>query len=436
MTKNQISFRTPRSRPLRRLLLTTVFGLALPFAGAAPAMAAKIAGKFNGGAKTISVSGVSPDLGVSLHNSAAQACPCRGTRGVVDQKTTAAIDAPGILSVQATVATAYGDKTKDTAATSQSATLTGLSLLGGLITADALEAVATVDATSSSFTESDAGTKIVNLVVNGAPVDPNVADNTIIPLPGFGSVTVKETSSGGNKQQAHESVDMLEIDITKTNSLGLPVGAKLIIGQAKAGYDRMQPEVALSGGATGLIANADAGDLIDEAAGSAAAIGIPGCSGTNGKTLTKSVTDLNVPGLLSLGTITNSALGSEGKTSLASTSSTASNVSLLGGLVTAKSIAAVAQESSAGGVDTPSTAGSSFVSLAILGVPVDPNLPPNSTLALPGVGSIIINEQKLGATSAVQVNGLHIKVSQQNALGLAVGANIVVAHAAAVAKRF
>ena len=420
----------------RLRLLAGVFGLALPIAGAAPAMAAKILGQFSGGAQSVGVSGVSPDLGLSLHNSAAEGCPCRGTRGVVEQKSTASINVPDIMSVQATIATAYGDKSRRMAVTSQSATITGLNLFEGMITADALEAVASVTATDSTLSKSDTGTTITNLVVNGTPIDPNVADNTVIALPGLGSVTIKKVSGGKNSQQAHESVEMLDVDITTKNSLGLPVGAKLVIGRAKAGYDREQPESILSGGGSGLDANAQAGSELDEAAGSAASIGIPGCSGTNGKTLTRSVTNLSVPGLLSIGTITNTALGSEGKTSLASTSSTASNVSLLDGLLTVTSIAADAQESSSGGVDTPSTAGSGFIGLAIAGLPVDPSLPPNSTLTLPGIGTVTVNEQLLDSHSAVQVNGLHIKVTQQNLLGLAVGAEIVVAHAGAAAKRF
>ena len=424
------------TRAWRLRLLATVCGLALPIAAVTPAFADKIDGQFSGGAQSVGVSGISPDLGLSLHNSAAAGCPCRGTKGVVEQKSTASINAPGIMSLQATLATSYGDKTRKMAVTSQSSTITGLNLLGGLITADALEAVATVNATDSALTKSDAGTTITNLVVAGTPIDPNVADNTSISLPGFGSVTIKKVSGGKNSQQVHESVEMLEVDISTKNSLGLPIGAKLVIGRAKAGYDRMQPESLLNGGGSGLKANAEAGSELDEAAGSAAAVGMPGCSGTNGKTLTKSVTNLSVPGLLSIGTITNTALGSEGKTSLASTSSTASNVSLLGGLLTVKSVAAYAQESSSGGVDTPSTAGSGFLGLAIAGLPVDPSLPPNTSLALPGIGSVTINEQILGAKSSVQVNGLHIKVTEQNLLGLAVGADIVVAHASASAKRF
>ena len=268
------------------------------------------------------------------------------------------------------------------------------------------------------------------------PIDPNVPDNTVITLPGIGTVTLKEVDAGKNGQQAHEIIDMLVVDVTKTNSLGLPVGAKLTIGHAEARFERQEPQAILSGGSTGLRVNADAGPALNEAAGSAASIGMPGCSGTDGKTLTRSVSNLDAAGLLSLGTITNTAAGTEGNTSVAATSSTVANVSLLGGLLTVSSIAAFAQESSTGGVDTPSTAGSGFVGLAIGGLPVAPNLPPNTALSLPGIGSVIVNEQLLGGKDSVQVNGLHIKVTQQNLLGLTPGADIVIAHAGAAARKF
>lgn len=427
---------TGEQRKRRLFPLAIALGLTAPMALATQANAAKIEGEFGGSAKTIGITGVSDAIRVSLHNAAAEGCPCRGTRGMVETKTTASIDAPGILSVQTTIATAYGAKTRAMATTSQSATVTGLKLLGGLITADALVSVATVDATAEKLTKDDAGTTITNLVVNGTPIDAGVPDNTVVTLPGLGTVTIKAVEKSITKQKAFETVDMLLIEVGQSNSFGLPVGAKITVAHANASYDRQQPVVAMSGGASGLHANAAAGTALDEAAGSAGSIGIPNCSGTDGKTLERSVTDLSAGSLLTIGTITNTAFGgTQGKQTVVATSSTASDISLLGGLIGAKSIAAFAQESSTGGADTPSTQGSGFVGLTIAGLPVDSNTPPNTTLTLPGIGSVTVNEQLLGATSAVQVNGLHIKVTVENAL-LPLGAQVIVAHAASVARRF
>jgi Tol biopolymer transport system component len=70
-------------------------------------------------------------------------------------------------------------------------------------------------------------------------------------------------------------------------------------------------------------------------------------------------------------------------------------------------------------------------------VPVD--VAPNTRLALPGAGYVIINEQKLpapGSTARTQVNGLHVFVTKTNTFGIPVGTQIIVAHADSTAVRF
>ena len=98
----------------------------------------------------------------------------------------------------------------------------------------------------------------------------------------------------------------------------------------------------------------------------------------------------------------------------------------------------MAQETYAGGKRTRAP-GFSFVNLKVAGVPVVANMAPNTRLSLPGLGRVTVNEQILPAGSGgrTQVNGLHVVVTiRPNLLGLPVGAEIVVAHADAMAKRF
>ena len=64
---------------------------------------------------------------------------------------------------------------------------------------------------------------------------------------------------------------------------------------------------------------------------------------------------------------------------------------------------------------------------------------PNFRIDLPGVGYVIINEQKLpvpGSTAKTQVNGLHVFVTKNNTLGIPVGTEIIVTHADSTAVRF
>jgi hypothetical protein len=123
------------------------------------------------------------------------------------------------------------------------------------------------------------------------------------------------------------------------------------------------------------------------------------------------------------------------------TSSTASSdvlgVNLLGGVITANEIKAVSTTSVSGKVFSFSPAGSEFVNLSVLGLPISVNPAPNTTIELPGIGSVVLNEQ-ITATSSdmstLTVNMIHIHVTLPNLLGYPVGTQIIVADASSETK--
>jgi len=67
------------------------------------------------------------------------------------------------------------------------------------------------------------------------------------------------------------------------------------------------------------------------------------------------------------------------------------------------------------------------------------NPPPNTTILIPGIGSVTLNEQTCdgggappcsGSTSSgIRVRAIHLIVDNPNALGLPQGANIIVGEA-------
>jgi hypothetical protein len=425
---------------LPRLSAILAVAAASQFAQAGPARAAPLAGAFSGTASTISASAVTEALAMQIGNAARETCPCRGTHGATRTATLSALSLGtdgSIMKADTSTATAYSDKTAHTATTTQSSTISHLNLLGGLITADTLTAVASVGATPETLTAADDGTQIVNLVIAGTPIDPATPDNTAIPLPGLGTVTVKAVTSHAGKQKAHEVVHMLLVDVSKSNTLGLPIGAKLVVATADASYDRVQPAAALAGFAAGTKVKGDAGNALDESAGAGSGIGLPGCAGTGGQTLSKTVSNVSLPGFLSAATETSTVFGGTvGTASVAKTTSTLADVSLLGGLISASTITAVAQESLTGTIDTPSTAGSGFSGLKVAGLPVPLNTPANTKLTLPGLGYVVVNEQLEPGPFTMTVNGLHVVVNSPNLLGLPVGTDITLGHANAVAKKF
>lgn len=112
--------------------------------------------------------------------------------------------------------------------------------------------------------------------------------------------------------------------------------------------------------------------------------------------------------------------------------STVQGLSALNGFVRASAVHAVANSMGSGAGVSSNANGSSFVNLIIAGLPVSANAAPNTTLALPGIGSVVLNEQirvQNAAYTSIQVNMIHIRVTLPNALGLKTGTNIIVAHA-------
>ena len=298
---------------------------------------------------------------------------------------TLSIGGGAVAQAAENTSTAYGLKTATTASTEQTTFISKLSLLGGLITANSVKAVADVGVTADTLAPADTGSQFTKLVIAGTTINPSVAANTVIPLPGVGMVTVKFVNAQTyGTQAAGIEVEMLRISVTQSNSLGLPVGAVIIVGEAFAGYNRQQPAATLGGYAESLAVTANAGSVLQAAAASGAFSAIGSCSGTGGQTVTASVSNITAPGLLSLGAATTTAFGGPmGNADVASTSSTIANVSLLGGLITADSITAAAQESRTGHVSTASTLGSTFGTLTIAGVAVAQNVAPNTVVLSP-----------------------------------------------------
>jgi hypothetical protein len=103
---------------------------------------------------------------------------------------------------------------------------------------------------------------------------------------------------------------------------------------------------------------------------------------------------------------------------------------LLGGVIAANEIHAVVT-STATTAGATSANSSSFSGLTVAGLPINSKPAPNTSLALPGFGSIILNEQSgpfNGAkTTSIGVIMMDIRITALNAAGLAPGTRIVIA---------
>jgi len=94
---------------------------------------------------------------------------------------------------------------------------------------------------------------------------------------------------------------------------------------------------------------------------------------------------------------------------------------------------------SGGGKSSSDATGTSLLGLSVGGMAVSDNPPPNTTILLPGIGSVTLNEQTCDGggvppcngtgSSGIQVRAIHVILNNPNASGVPQGARIIVGEA-------
>ena len=127
---------------------------------------------------------------------------------------------------------ASGQITSAGASATSQATVLNPNLLGGLISAGSMTSMA-----SASWNGAGSRSGSVTLTsgkIAGAPLSHSPVPNTRINLAGIGYVIVNEQYGSSNAPGAAETVIAFDIYITQSNSLGLPKGARILVGVATA----------------------------------------------------------------------------------------------------------------------------------------------------------------------------------------------------------
>jgi hypothetical protein len=441
-SKSSVGSCLARDAGIRKFFTPLFLALFAGLVSAGTLFAAPV-GTFRGGAYGTFANSEAGPVATTLGHSAFLPCPCDGTDGETLENHTGNVSAGNggeVLIADETLSTGRTTSTASSSSMRFTSRVEGLNALNGLITAAAVTAVSKTDIDANSITGNTDDSRFGNLQIAGKKFSPTVSPNTRVKLPGIGFVVLnKVTENGNGKSSGKVTVHMIEINITQDNSFNLPVGAQIVVGHATSGFSRRPLPVIMVGAAYGAAGRSNLSTEQKNQIGRAAFISLP-CDGTDGETRRNTAAALNAGSTLSFGSVHTASFG--GRTAQgtkARTKASVDNVQLLGGLIVAGNVTAVAQETvTAAGTRTRSAEGSGYSALQVMGTSVPGTVPPNTKMQLPGIGYVVLNEQHFPVTSSdepTQVTGMRIVVNKINVLGLPVGSEIVVAHALAGAKK-
>lgn len=306
-----------------------------------------------------------------------------------------------------------------------------VSLLGGAVTADLVRAVSSTTRSSGAFQTSSAGSTFLNLRVGTTIIGATPGPNTRVDVAGVGHVILNEQVRQVSTRKASLTVNMIHAFVTVPNLLGFPVGTNIIVSHAQSGLAGPS-DAFLDGRAygTSLRVLVTSGPSL-VTSGPSAVVYMP-CTGTNGRILTNSLATVNIPGVITSGTLRNTAQGTvTASTATGETTATIEGVNLLGGLVTADVVKADAHASSNGTTNTFSDAGSSLLNLSVSGHPeITADVAPNTRVELAGLGTLYIH-RVIRTSTSIEVRMIELVVKVTNTYGLAPGTVLRVAVASA-----
>jgi hypothetical protein len=380
-----------------------------------------------------------------------------GSTSNSNQVLNVAVPPPGGSVLAANVLSASStstvDPTTNTATDTGVAETAGVNVVSGLVTADAVRAVANSRASGFNSSFSSAGSAFKNLVVNGAQLN-NVNPNTTIDLPavqfGAGSFVKLFEEIGSSSQPspgqlsggtfaADLTVNMIRVHITSLAPTGEAIDVVVSHAQAHADFPQPTGCPALAGTVSGDATIVNEQTNPSQLPVIVGFVSIPPQGGHDHQDLDQLSTSL-VNGGTSVSDSAGTVLSSS---SNSSSFAKAENVCLLPSAgactVFASAINSQANSASGGGKSSSDAGGTTLLGLAVGGTGVSDNPPPNTTILIPGIGSVTLNEQTCdgggappcsGSTSSgIRVRAIHLIVDNPNALGLPQGADIIVGEA-------
>ncbi|WP_418060191.1 choice-of-anchor P family protein [Pimelobacter simplex] len=305
-----------------------------------------------------------------------------------------------------------------------------VSLLGGLISADALETNVTTTGRADGSASYTANSRLANIKIAGIKLPLNIPKNYAVTIPGVASVTLNYALHGKYDQPEGDLAGTMAwaVGITLLKPLGgYSAGVTLLVNPVNQYLSEVAPAsgASLGGTAYGTRIQAHVGDDIQVVSDPTARVGTP-VGSSNGRTLTNSTLGVRVPGILTTGVIsstTTSKKDAYGNAEVTNTNQTA-GINLLGGLVKANAIKVSAAGKLQDGKWT-STMDMQLVNLVIAGQKIPINVSPNTILNIAGLGKVALNLQQTSTNGAFQNAITAVKITLDTAqAGLPIGATV------------
>ena len=304
----------------------------------------------------------------------------------------------------------------------------GVNVLSGLITANQLQGEVTSTITATNATSSVVEALFSGLTIAGNAINGTPGPNTTVQIANLGYVVLNETGITNGADYTYAGLNMIDLYVTDANSQGLPVGARIVIGDVNSSQQRLTQPTYVEAHSYGFNVTTQSGNGSVSSTPSA-----PANLNCTGGTAQNSVADVSSQQAGSVGAVNDTVSGQIASPTTKTTGvANVVNPNLLGGLVHGSAVTATANAMYNG--SGSGSASTQLVNLTIAGIPVSRSPAANTRLSLLGFGYVVLNEQthsfnSSGATETV--NGIDIYITQKNVMGIPIGTQIILGHATA-----
>ncbi|TXL60854.1 choice-of-anchor P family protein [Aeromicrobium terrae] len=336
---------------------------------------------------------------------------------------------PGLLDVSALSTSVKSSPVYGNSQVQSKSRATGVKLLGGAITADAVDVSSTAKV-NDGWLSAGSETTFTNLKIGWRRYPVNVAPNTKIRIAGLAEVVLNYQDSSEDEESAEANAAGIKVTLLKPQGES-GVGATIKVAPTSARvspgeYSTLAPF--FGGGAYGSKVTAQVGNLLGIKSDPTAPVIMPG-NGTDDEFLINSVGLVNVTPVSVIGAVMNTArarFANEVEPLWAQTTSRVTGVSLLNGRIRADVIAsgALATDSDEAGFSMQGDA--TITDLVINRRKIRIPQGPNTVYRIPGIATVTVNEQIRPNPRSIIVRALHVRLLKAYG-GFPAGADIEVA---------